>query len=161
MGYLDRQPRGAMRLLLRAPLLIYRAGLGRVLGSRFVYLAHAGRKTGLRRETVLEVVGFDTARPEVVVAAAWGGRSDWFRNIQAAPAIELRIAGHRWQRPSHRLLPVGERDAVLRAYRRSHPWAWRYLAPILNFPRDPDDPAWPDAVAGMEFVGFRPQGAAG
>lgn len=160
MAKLANSPRGMLRKLLRAPIPLYRAGLGRLLGRRFVYLAHQGRKSGLRRETVLEVVDFDRAAGELFVVAGWGARSDWFRNIQANPALEIRIAGQTWHRPAHRVLESGEVDALLRAYRGKHPHAWRRLAPLLGFPADPDDPEWSRAVGATPAVAFRRAAAA-
>lgn len=50
MALTDHQPRGALRLLLRTPIWLYRAELGWLAGHRLLYLAHRGRRTGARRE---------------------------------------------------------------------------------------------------------------
>jgi hypothetical protein len=52
-------PTGLSRLLWRAPIWLYRLGLGGLLGSHFVLLNHVGRKSGQPRQTVLEVVDRD------------------------------------------------------------------------------------------------------
>ena len=57
MTLIDHQPSGLLRHLLRARISFYRAGSGRLLGHRFVNLAHRGRP-GARREVDLEVVGY-------------------------------------------------------------------------------------------------------
>ena len=60
-----------VRWLARAPIGLYRARLGFLLGSRLLMLEHLGRKSGARRYVVLEVV----ARPRpgtYVVASAFG-----------------------------------------------------------------------------------------
>jgi hypothetical protein len=87
MALTDRRPSGLLRLLLRAPIWLYRARLGRLAGHRLLYLAHRGRRTGTRREVVVETVGYTPDVPEAVVVAAWGRNPDWYRNLQAAPAI--------------------------------------------------------------------------
>jgi deazaflavin-dependent oxidoreductase (nitroreductase family) len=69
-----------------------------LLGHRLRYLIHRGRKTGKHRETILEVVGYDPHTPEVFVVAGWGERGDWYRNLVAAPAIEVRVGRHRQDR---------------------------------------------------------------
>src|SRR5881227_265087 len=86
-----RKPEGLLLRAMRAPSWVYRRDLGYLLGKRFVYLAHQGRLSGLRRETVLEVVRLDHETGEVIVFAAWGNRADWVRNIRAGRALELRI----------------------------------------------------------------------
>jgi hypothetical protein len=34
------------------------------------------------------VVGYDPSLRETVVASGWGERSDWYRNLEAHPALE-------------------------------------------------------------------------
>lgn len=147
MKIVARKPTGLLRSLLRAPIWFYRNGLGWLFGHRLLYIVHIGRKSGLRREVVAEVVRYDPATPEVVVIAAWGGEPDWYRNLTAAPAAEIRISAQHWESPRHRFLDPAETVAVLRDYRRAHPHAWKWIAPILGFPEDLDTDVLPDAHA--------------
>jgi deazaflavin-dependent oxidoreductase (nitroreductase family) len=137
MGLVDHAPRGLSRLLLRAPVLLYRARLGRLLGRRFVYVAHRGRRSGKRREVVLEVVRYDPDLPEVFVVSGWGARSDWYRNLRAHPALEVRIGARRIVAPRQRFLDPEETVRLMLDYRRAHPRAWRRLASLLGLPSDP------------------------
>jgi hypothetical protein len=43
--------------LVRAPIWLYRHGLGWLFGSRLLMLEHVGRKSGQPRYVVLEVIG--------------------------------------------------------------------------------------------------------
>jgi hypothetical protein len=54
-----RPPSGLRRALLRAPIWLYRAGLGGLLGRRVLLLTHIGRSTGRARQVVLEVAARD------------------------------------------------------------------------------------------------------
>ncbi|MER7013861.1 nitroreductase family deazaflavin-dependent oxidoreductase [Saccharopolyspora sp. NPDC000359] len=157
MALTDRKPRGLLRILLRAPIHLYRARLGWLVGHRFVYLAHRGRKTGARREVVVEVVRHDPDVPEVVVVAAWGKNPDWYRNIQAAPAIEVRLGSQRWPAPEQRFLDAAEVQRLLLDYQQAHPRAWKRLAPLLGFPADPADERWPEVAARTRAIAFRPR----
>ncbi len=94
-----------VRLLFRAPTRLYDRGLGWLLGKRFLCLTHVGRKSRRRYRTVLEVIGTDPASGEVMVIAGMGLSSDWYRNIQANPAVEV-VIGRRRFAPTHR----AERD---------------------------------------------------
>lgn len=67
------KPTGLLRRFLKLPNLLYRRHLGWLLGHRFLLLAHRGRKTGLIRRTVLEVVYYDPATRES------GSSPDWAR----------------------------------------------------------------------------------
>ncbi|HZD55150.1 MAG TPA: nitroreductase family deazaflavin-dependent oxidoreductase, partial [Anaerolineales bacterium] len=73
-------PTGLARLALRAPIWIYRLGLGKLLGNRFLELTHIGRKSGLPRHTVLEVVRYDPANGIYYIAVGFGKHSDWYKN---------------------------------------------------------------------------------
>lgn len=159
MTLTNRLPRGASRALLRAPIALYRAGLGWVFGRRLLYLVHVGRKSGRHRQTVLEVVSYDPDRPEAVVVSGWGKRSDWYRNICAAPALEVRVGRHRWIAPRQRMLEADETIAVLIAYRQRHPRAWRRIAPMLGFPLDPASPEARAQVSELPAFAFAPHSA--
>jgi hypothetical protein len=71
--WLESKPAGALRLAFRLPIYLYRLNLGWMLGHRFLLFVHLGRKSGLLRETVLEVILYDPATRESVVLSAWGG----------------------------------------------------------------------------------------
>jgi len=137
MPLMDRKPTGL--LLLRAPILLYRARAGWLLGHRFVYVAHRGRRTGARREVVVEVVCYLPAAPEIAVVAAWGHHSDWYLNLKAGPALEVRISTQVWRCPDHRFLGAAETIELLCSYQRAHPRVWKRLAPMLGLPPDPQN----------------------
>jgi deazaflavin-dependent oxidoreductase (nitroreductase family) len=120
------RPGGLQRRMLRAPVLLYRWHLGRLLGQRFLLLTSVGRRTGRPRQTVLEVAGRSPSG-EWYVVAGWGERSDWVLNCRAAAPVELRVGRHRG-RPSVRFLDPGETLTLLREYERKHPRALRMLA---------------------------------
>ncbi len=152
----DRRPTGLLRLLLRAPAWVYRVGAGRLLGHRFLYLAHTGRTSGQRRDVVLEVARFDRTTPEAFVVSAWGEQSDWFRNISAAPPLEVRVGAERWRQPRHRVLDASEAERLLRGYAKAHPRAWRALAPKLGLAGGITPAAMNEAAARFPAVAFRP-----
>jgi deazaflavin-dependent oxidoreductase (nitroreductase family) len=102
-------------------------------------------------------VTHDPAGPSVTVVAAWGRNPDWYRNLLAAPAIEVRVGTHRWPSPAHRLLSGAEVLATLRAYRLAHPRAWRRLAPLLGFPATAEDPRWETVAGTVRAIVFTPR----
>ena len=156
MTLTDHKPTGLVRALLRAPIWLYRLGLGRLAGHRFVYIDHRGRRTGKRRETVVEAVRYFPAIPAAVVVAAWGKHPDWYLNLRAAPALEVRVGAQRWGHPRQRFLDSAEALRILQDYQRAHPHAWKRLAPLLGFPADADDPRWPEAASTMKAIAFAP-----
>ena len=66
--------KGILWYFFRAPVYLYRWRLGWLLGHRLLLLTHIGRRTGLRRQTVLEVVEYRKEIPEAVVVNGFGPR---------------------------------------------------------------------------------------
>jgi deazaflavin-dependent oxidoreductase (nitroreductase family) len=145
-------PEASLLRVLRAPLWMYHRDLGPLLGKRFVYLAHQGRLTGLRRETVLEVARLDHEAGEIMVIAAWGNRADWVRNLRAGRVLELRIGHLRFAEPEHRFLPAEETRSLLVSRREAHPFAYRLMTGLFPLPADPKN----DDLGGVRAVAFRP-----
>jgi deazaflavin-dependent oxidoreductase (nitroreductase family) len=135
---LEKQPSGCSRALFRLPIALYRWRLGWVLGRRFVMIEHIGRKSGLPRHAVVEVVRYDRASGSVVVAAAWGRKADWFRNVLKTPEVTLTLGGRRFGAVATVLDEAAAMQA-LSDYARRHPLAWRELATLMvgSRPRDP------------------------
>ncbi len=119
------------RPLMRAPRHVYRAGLGAVFGSRLLMLEHIGRRSGLRREVVLEVVGHPGADRYVVVSG-FGGRAQWFRNVQSDPRVRVSVGRLRSVPARARELDATEAGQVLTAYVERHRRAWSWFGPVLE-----------------------------
>ncbi len=116
-----------LRWLFRAPVYLYHWRCGWLLGNRFLLLIHIGRRTGLRRETVLEVVEYRNDGPEAVVISGFGPAADWLRNIAAMPNPEVVIGSHRFA-ATYRVLGEDEAVRVIESYEHRHP----FVAPIIR-----------------------------
>ena len=88
--------RPLLRAFMRFPIYLFRLRLGWLFGGRFLMLTHTGRKSGLRRYVVLEIVNHDEASEAYYVAAGWGKKADWYRNIQATPQVTVQVRNHRF-----------------------------------------------------------------
>jgi deazaflavin-dependent oxidoreductase (nitroreductase family) len=152
------RPRGPLKLFFNLPRLLYRAHLGWLLGHHFLLLTHRGRKSGKARQTVLEVVRYDPATRESVVISAYGDRSDWYRNIQAAPAIEVRTGRDRYV-PQLRRLGAEERFAVLRSYRRRYGPLLGLFLRYMGYPQARTEEELRVVASRLHAVGFRPSGS--
>ena len=119
------------RRLMRAPIRLYKARLGFLFGSRMLMLEHIGRKSGVPRYVVLEVI--DHASPGTyVVASGFGTRAQWYRNIKANTRIRV-FTGGRGSRPATaRILTQAEADNALQSYIRRHPRAWSNLKSVIE-----------------------------
>lgn len=133
-------PKGISRFLYRLPIYMYRIGLGRLMGSRFLLLEHVGRRSGKLRQNVLEVVRWDKAAGTIYVVSAWGDKSDWLRNLRAHPAVTINVAGTRY---SANAIPLArdESERELLDYAQRYPRAAKELSRLLGYHLDgtPED----------------------
>ncbi len=81
-------PRFLLRLLHLPPRLAYAIGLGSLMGRFVLLLTTTGRKSGRRRVTPLQ---YEEINGNFYLGASLGGKSDWVRNIQADPQVEIRV----------------------------------------------------------------------
>jgi deazaflavin-dependent oxidoreductase (nitroreductase family) len=128
-------PTGLARLLYRFPILMFRLGMGSAMGSRFLLLNHTGRKSGLPRQVVLEVVHYDEASSTYFVAAGFGPRSDWYQNLLNNPAASIQVARQEQNIMAH-LCSQKEATQVLEVYANKHPRAASALAKYMGYETD-------------------------
>ncbi|MBN2388300.1 MAG: nitroreductase family deazaflavin-dependent oxidoreductase [Anaerolineales bacterium] len=130
-----RPPRGLARLAFRLPIWFYRLGLGGLLGTRFLLLTHTGRRSGLPRRTVLEVVRCDRETNTFVVAAGFGPGSDWYRNVGKEPRVTVRCGRQTWKMVATFLTPAQAGEELV-DYAHRHPIALGELARFMGYRLD-------------------------
>ena len=118
---------GFLWYLFRAPVYLYGWGLGWLFGKRLMMLIHIGRKSGLPRRTLLEVVEYRKPGPEVVVVNGFGPECDWVRNIKTVNHEEVEIGSHHFA-AQHRFLGEDEAMRVMKGYEHRN----RFIAPIVR-----------------------------
>ncbi len=81
-------------------LMMWRLGLGPFVnaspefGGRIMVLTHLGRKSGQLRRTP---VNYTIANGELYCLAGFGSISDWYRNMQANPNVEVWLPDGWWR----------------------------------------------------------------
>jgi deazaflavin-dependent oxidoreductase (nitroreductase family) len=152
------RPRGLLKWFFDAPAWLYRHGFGWLLGRRILAVTHRGRKSGRTYDTVLEVAVHDRATSESIVASAYGEKADWYRNIEAEPAIRVRT-GRLDYEPVQRFLSADEARAAAERFCREHRFEARLgpkvLPAIGAAVPDTDDPV--ELLAALPMVAFRPR----
>jgi len=119
------------RAVARAPITLYRHGLGWAFGWRVLMLEHTGRRSGRARFVCLEIV--DRPTPErVVIVSGFGERADWYQNLLADPACFVSIGRLRRVSARARLMTSAESSATLDRYQRAHPKAWDRLRQAIE-----------------------------
>ncbi|MFG3165100.1 nitroreductase family deazaflavin-dependent oxidoreductase [Streptomyces sp. NPDC048232] len=146
-----RVPTGWRRMAARAPILLFRAGLGPLLGRRLLLLHHVGRVSGSDRRVVLEVVAYEAPSRCWTVASGFGPRSDWYRNLRAQPKTVVQF-GNRHHAVTARFLTSDDGADVMTDYGRRHPRTARRLCAYLGLPADGTESALREAGRGIPFV---------
>lgn len=152
---LRRRPGRLAAAFFRLPLKAYQHGVGPAVGRTFLAFTHIGRRTGQPHETVAMVLRRDVATGEAVIVAGWGPQSDWYRNIQAHPAVQVQLGGQTFV-PQQRFLTDEEAFDVVADFRREHPHRVRFFSTVLGWGDLRDDAHVRDWVRTHPFVAFRP-----
>ena len=79
-----------MKNIQKIHRVLYAIGLGPLIGRIILLLTTTGRRSGKKRVTPLqyEMIGSD-----YYLGSARGVKSDWVRNIQSNPQVEIRAGG--------------------------------------------------------------------
>lgn len=137
---------------MRAPIGMYRAGFGLLVGSRLVMLEHVGRLSGAARYVVLEVVSRPCAT-SVVVASALGHEAQWYQNLVAEPKCYVSIGFRRGAAAQATILDSESAARFLADYRLKYPALWKRLNTIMTALHDGD----PDFVPPLVKLDFSPR----
>ena len=152
--------KSVMWYIFRGPAYLYRWHMGWLFGHRCLLLTHTGRRSGVRRQTVLEVVEYRKNGPECIVVNGFGRDSDWVRNIEAVPNEEVTV-GSKHFAAVHRFLDEDEAVQVMRAYEHRN----RFVAPIVRrglswiagWPYHGSDNDRRKLVRQLALIAFRPR----
>ncbi len=152
---LRRRPGRLAAAFFRLPLKAYQHNAGPAVGRTFIAFTHLGRRTGRPHQTVAMVARYDEATGEAVIVAGWGPQTDWYRNLQAHPAVQVQLGGQTFT-PVQRFLTEDEAFDVVVQFRREHPHRVRFFSRVLGWGDLRDDARLRDFVRTHPFVAFRP-----
>lgn len=117
-GERRRRPGLLLRWFFRAPVMLYRIGLGWLMFGQLL-LTTVGRTSGRPREAVVDVLGHDGATDTYYVISAYGGHSDWYRNLQANPTVGVHVRRRRFPAQAT-TMPKQEAEEMLLDFWRRH-----------------------------------------
>jgi deazaflavin-dependent oxidoreductase (nitroreductase family) len=127
-----KAPRGLTRLLYRAPIWLYRFGLGGLIGEKHVLLNHIGRRSGKPRQAVVEIIRHDKVAKAYIVASGLGEKSDWFQNLMAHPDITIQVGRKRMAAHAERLL-LHQATQILLDYSHRNARGMRGFASMIGY----------------------------
>lgn len=152
-----KYPSGISRLLYRAPIWLYRYNLGWLMSGRMLEITHTGRKSGQPRYVVLEVVKHDPSNDTYYVAAAWGEKSDWVKNIQTNPKIKVKVGRQSLERVAVQLDP-DESEAVILDYSQRHTSTMMNLARFMGYKLDGSEEDFRELGRMLMMFALKPEG---
>lgn len=126
-----KPPTGIQAIFWRLPIWLYRLNLGWLIGARMLLLQHIGRKSGVMREAVLEVVRHDAESDAYIVCSGFGIKSQWFQNLKATPDVNIQV-GRRKLRVHAELLPPEQCGDEMARYAEAHPQLANNLIQIIG-----------------------------
>ena len=145
-------PRGWKAKLWRAPIWLYRWHLGWLLGERFLLLTHVGRKSGLPRQAVLEIIKHDEGT--YYSSSGFGEKAQWYQNIVKTPEVEIQV-GRKKNAARAERLPYTEAESILEEYAQKHPTALRELSHILGLSYDGSEESLKKLAENLPIIAFR------
>ncbi|GHO85824.1 hypothetical protein KSZ_38300 [Dictyobacter formicarum] len=104
---------------------------------------------------MLEVVRYDPLTRECIVIAGYGVKSDWYRNIQVQPAVEVQVGRQRYA-PRQRILSFEETLHLLDEYQQRHPRLFRGLMRVIGYTYDSTPEGLRALSQCLQGVAFRP-----
>lgn len=116
----NRPPRGVARLFWRLPIWLYRLHLGWLLQQHFLLLTHTGRKSGLPRKTMLEVIHYEREKQQYTAFSGWGTQADWVKNVEKTPRVIIQV-GRRSFRAQAVRASTEEAENILLGYAHKYP----------------------------------------
>jgi len=124
------------RLLFRAPMWMWRLGLGPLVGDLFLILTTTGRKSGQARHIAIE---YHRARGAIYVVSAFGERSHWYRNILADPRVTVQTARATESMRASHVIDDAELLEVYEVFKRRDPPLTHWYMRSLDIQDDPAD----------------------
>lgn len=111
------RPRGLLRLFFQVPTVLYRAlsriGRADLMRQRMILLTTRGRRSGRPRTCALN---YAIADGTVYVMSGFG-RTDWLRNLEADPHVEMSLGQEHWSAEARTVVDPAERRRAIRAAR--------------------------------------------
>lgn len=120
---LEKRPTPLQKYFFKIPLFMHKLGFGgweRLIGAQWMLIATTGRKTGKRRETLVDVMDYNPTTDTYYIEAAYGSHADWFKNIHANPLFNAQV-GRRKFIAQAEILNEGDTGEILVQFFRRKP----------------------------------------
>lgn len=118
---LGKRPNPLLKFFFKFPVFMHKLGLGgweRLIGAQWMLITTTGRKTGKRRETLVDVMDYDQAADIYYIEAAYGSHADWYRNIKANPIFKAQVGRRKFRARAEELDKGGTGEMLVQFFQR-------------------------------------------
>jgi len=122
-----------MKFFFKAPLFMHKVGLGgweKIIGAEWMLISTTGRKTGKRRDSMVDVMDYDASTDTYYIEAAYGSRADWFKNIKANPIFDAQVGRRKFKAQAQELDAAGTGEMLVRFFRRKPAYTRSVMAMV-------------------------------
>lgn len=114
-------------------------GWEKLIGAEWMLISTVGRKTGKRRDSLVDVMDYDPATDTYYIEAAYGTRADWFKNIKASPVFDAQVGRRKFKAQAQELNAADTGETLVRFFRRKPAYTRSVMAMVgINF-KDEDE----------------------
>jgi deazaflavin-dependent oxidoreductase (nitroreductase family) len=129
----EKRPSGLLKFFFKVPLFMHKIGLGgweRFIGAQWMLLTTTGRKSGKRRQTLVDVMDYDKATDTYYIEAAYGSHADWFKNIQVTPRFEAQVGKRKFIAQAEILNEGNTGEMLVQFFRRKPAYTRSVMAMV-------------------------------
>ena len=120
MSAFDKRPDRLLKFFFKVPVWLHKMGFGgweRLVGAQWMLITTTGRKTGKRRDAMVDVMDYDKATDTYYIEAAYGARADWYKNIQSNPIFEAQVGRRKFKARAGAISSEGASEMLVKFYR--------------------------------------------
>jgi len=117
---MSKRPGLFQKYFFKVPVLLHKMGLGgweRLIGAQWMLITTTGRKTGKRRDAMVDVMDYDAVTDTYYIEAAYGANADWYKNIQSNPVFEAQVGRRKFRARAGELTTEGAGTMLVKFYR--------------------------------------------
>ena len=159
-GVFKGRPRGLLKLFFKTPVFLHKLGIvwwiEKFTGAQWMLITTTGRKTGVPRQAIVDVMKYDKEADTYYIEAAYGARADWVRNIRAHPIFHGQVGRRRFEAHAVELTP-DQGEEMLVAFYRSAP---KYARAVMSLGglKVKDETELRQMARNLMLLAIKPQG---
>lgn len=116
----QKRPNSLLKFFFKIPLFVHKLGFGgweRLIGAQWMLITAIGRKSGKRRQSMVDVLLHDGQSDTYYILSAYGSHADWVRNIQTNPRFEAQVGRRKFSARASTLSGEKAGEMLVQFYR--------------------------------------------